>query len=150
MAGVVYQVPCKDYPCEKIMRQRERERAQERECTREREREIERENRDKEHQHDVRSLEQVKFTQARKKDSVSEVHPSAITYHIIKNNHTIDWEGVKFPSRDCDTTKRGVWEATAIQTTGSHAMNDDGGCHQLPPCNRKLLSCDASEQLIRN
>ena len=48
--------------------------------------------REKEHQHNVRSLGEVKFTRARKKDSVSEVHPSAITDHVTKNNHTIDWE----------------------------------------------------------
>ena len=52
-------------------------------------------------------LEEVKFTQARK-DSVTELHPSAITDHVTKNNHTIDWEGVKFTSRDSDTTKRGI------------------------------------------
>ena len=43
-----------------------------------------------------------------KKDSVPEVHPSAIMDLVAKNNHTIDWEGMKFPSRDSDTTKRGI------------------------------------------
>ena len=46
--------------------------------------------RDKEYQRDVRFLEGGKFTQARKKDSVSEVHPSAITDHAAMNNHTRD------------------------------------------------------------
>ena len=53
-------------------------------------------------------MEEVKFTRARKKDSASEVHPSAITYYVVRNNHTIDWERVKFPSRACDTTKRSI------------------------------------------
>ena len=44
--------------------------------------------REKENQRDVRSLEEVKFTQARKKDSVSEVQRSAITDHVTRNNHT--------------------------------------------------------------
>ena len=39
----------------------------------------------------------------------------AITDHIARNTHTIDWERVKFPSRDCDTTKRGIWEAITIK-----------------------------------
>ena len=68
---------------------------------------------EKEHQRDVRSFEEVKFTQARN-DSVSEMHPLAITDHIARNNHTIDWEGVKFPSRDSDTTRRGTWEVIAM------------------------------------
>ena len=37
---------------------------------------------------------------ARKKDSVLEFHPSAITYHVTRNNYTIDWEVVKFHSKD--------------------------------------------------
>ena len=30
-----------------------------------------------------------------------------------------------------------------IKKTGAHAMNCDGGHHQLPPCYTKLLLCDA-------
>ena len=74
--------------------------------------------REKEHQQDMRSLKDVKFTGAGKKDSVSEVHASAIMDHIAKDNHTIDWEGVKFRSRECYTTKRGILEAIAIKRTG--------------------------------
>ena len=42
-------------------------------------------------------MEEVRFIRARKKDSVYEMHPSSITDHVTRNNHTIDWEGVKFP-----------------------------------------------------
>ena len=91
--------------------------------------------REKAHERGVSSLEKVKFRWVRKKDSVSELHNSAITDHVARNNHTIDWEGVKFPSRDCDTIRRGMWEA--------HAMNCDWVHHQLPQCYTKLLSCDA-------
>ena len=55
--------------------------------------------REKEHHHDVRSWEEVKFTWTKKEDSVSEVHPSAITDHITKNNHTVDWEEVAYPQK---------------------------------------------------
>ena len=102
--------------------------------------------REKENEWDVRSLEEVKFTRARKKDSVSEVNPSTIADHVTKNNHTIGSECVTFPSRDSDTTKRGTWEAIAIKRTGSHAVNCDRGCHQLPPCYTKLLSYDTRGQ----
>ena len=94
--------------------------------------------REKEHQRDVRSLEEVKFIHARKKELVSEFHPSAITDHVTRNNHTIDWEGVKFPSRDCDTIRRDIWESIAIKKTGAHALNHDGGDtnfhHATPSC----------------
>ena len=77
----------------------------------------------------------------RKKDFVSEVHPSAITDHIAKNNnHIIDWEGMKFPSRDCDTTKR---EYGKPLPSGSHNISCYGDttnfhhatsscCHVMP------------------
>ena len=70
---------------------------------------------------------EMKFTWSRKKDSVSEVHPSAITNHVTNNNHTIDLEGVKLHSKDGDTSMRGDWEATAMWRTGAHTMNHDGG-----------------------
>ena len=128
-AGVVYQVLCKDCLCVYTGETERRYGVSE-----------------KEQQWDVRSLEQVKFTRATKKDSHAEVHPSAITDHITKNNHTIDWEGVKFLSRDCDTTKRGIWEDIATKKTEAHAMNHDGGLHQLSQYYTKLLSCDVREQ----
>ena len=78
--------------------------------------------REKEHQRDVRSLEEVKFTRGRKKDSVSEEHPSAITDHVARINYTIEWEGVKFPSRGSGTTNRGIWEAITIMS-----YNEDRG-----------------------
>ena len=66
-AGVVYYFPCKDCPCVYTAETERRYGV-----------------REKEHQGDMRSLEDVKFTWARKKDSVLDVHPSAITYHIAR------------------------------------------------------------------
>ena len=62
--------------------------------------------REKEHKRDIKTLEVKKYTRSRKKDSVMELHPSAIVDHIMKANHTIDWEGVKFLARDTDWTAR--------------------------------------------
>ena len=64
--------------------------------------------REKEHKKDVKTLEEKKYTRSRKKGSLLELHPSAITDHVAKENYTIDWEGVKFPARDTDWTTRGV------------------------------------------
>ena len=56
--------------------------------------------RGKEQMRNVKTLEEKKYTRSRKEDSLTEVHPSAIMDHAAKENHTIDWEGVKFPTRD--------------------------------------------------
>ena len=72
-AGVMYEIPCKDCPGVYTGETERRYGV-----------------REKEHQRDVRSVEEVKFACARKTDSVSEVHPSAMIDHIARNNHTID------------------------------------------------------------
>ena len=87
---------------------------------------------------DVKTLEK-KYKRSRKKDSLMELHPSAITDHVAKENHTLDWEGVKFQIGDTDWTARGVTEAVEIRKTGAHAMNRNGGHHQLQSLYFKLL-----------
>ena len=67
-----------------------------------------------EHTRHVKTLEEKKYARSRKKDLLMEVHPSAITDHVAKENHTINWEGVKFLVRDTDWTARGVKEAVKI------------------------------------
>ena len=48
------------------------------------------------------------------------MHPSAITDHVGKEDHTIDWESMKFPARDTEWTAIGVKEAVEIRKTGAH------------------------------
>ena len=43
------------------------------------------------------------------------MHSSTITDHVAKENHTIVWEGAKFPVRDTDWTARGAKEAVKIR-----------------------------------
>ena len=95
--------------------------------------------REKEHKRDVKTLKEKKYNRSRKKESLMELHPLAIMDNVAKENLTIDWECVKFPARDSDWTAKGVKEAVKIRKTGAHAMNRDGGCHQLPLLNSKLL-----------
>ena len=60
------------------------------------------------HKNDVKILEVKKYTSSKKKDSLMEVLSMVITDHVAKENHTIDWEGVKFPTRYTDWTARRV------------------------------------------
>ena len=83
----------------------------------------------KEHKRDVKTLE--KYTWARTKDLLLETHPLSITDHTVKENHTIYWEDVIFPTKDTDWTVRCVKEAVEMRKTKAHTMNRDAGCHQL-------------------
>ena len=94
--------------------------------------------REKEHKRDVKTLEEKKYTRSSKKELLLEVDRSAIMDHVVKN-HTIDWEGVKLPTRDVDWTARGVKVVLEIGKIGAHTRNRDRGCHQLPSLYSKLL-----------
>ena len=89
--------------------------------------------REKEHQKDVQSVSAVKFTRARKKESTTEYHQSALTDHVCQSNHTIDWEKVKRPIKEAQWRIRGIKEAVAIRKAGPHTLNrDEGTDHHLP------------------
>ena len=74
-------------------------------------------------------------------------------HHVVKENHTIDFEGVKLPTRETDRTAREVRESVKIIKTGSHAMNRDGGHHHQQSLYFKLLvkyiSTDDAGSLVR-
>ena len=71
---------------------------------------------------------------------MEEYHPLALTDYLTQSNHTIDWEGVKLPMSESLWKIRGINEAVQIRKTGPHAMNWDGGCHQLPDVHTSLLT----------
>ena len=80
---------------------------------------------------DAKQLERVSYTSAKKRESQTEHHQSALTDHVAACNHTIDWEGVKLPAKDQDWTTRGIREAICIRKAGLHAINRDKGRHHL-------------------
>ena len=93
--------------------------------------------RETEHKRDIKTLEE-KYTRSRKIDSLMTLHPLAITDHVAKENHTIDWEGMKFPVRDTAWTARGMKEAVEIRKIGAHTTNRDGSTTNFYRC---TLSC---------
>ena len=88
---------------------------------------------------DVDSIVDMKFTRSRKKDSLTEYHPSALTDHVAQTNHTIDWDKVSFPMKETQWKIRGIKEAIQIKKTGPDSLNGDGGRHQLPDVYSKLM-----------
>ena len=122
-AGVVYQISCMD--CPKVYTGETGRRYS---ITK------------KEHRKDVDSVGKKKFTRARRKESVAEYHPSALTDHVAQSNHTITWEGVNLPMSESHWKIRGIKEAVQIRKTGPLAMNQDGGHHQLPDVYTCLLN----------
>ena len=62
----------------------------------------------KEHRKDGKEQEGQNYTRARKKDSITELHKSALTDHIAQCNHVIDWDGMKLPAKDPNYDSRGI------------------------------------------
>ena len=82
-AGMVYQIPCKDCPKIYTGVTRRKYGAQE-----------------KEHKGDMNTLDEVKFTRSRKKDSLNRSAHVVLTDHVAQNVHIIDWGSVKLPTKE--------------------------------------------------
>ena len=84
-SGVVYSIPCKDYPMVYIAETGRRF-----------------EMRERAHKKDVKQLEGVKYTRRRRKESLMNIHQSVLTDHVASKNYTIDCEGVRLKAKEPD------------------------------------------------
>ena len=121
-SGVVYQIPCSD--CSKVYTGETARRYG---------------TREKEHVRDGKEVEGVKYTRSRRKESVTELHKSAITDHVGQTNHVINWDGVRLPMKESNFDIRGIKEAIAIRKAGAASMNRDAGRHLLSEGYTQLL-----------
>ena len=71
---------------------------------------------------------------------------SPVGEHASKEQHQIDWEGVRILDREDNWYRRGVREAIHIRRTGSD-LNRDRGRHDLPVVYNKLLSLDTNQSI---
>ena len=76
----------------------------------------------KEHMKDAEKVNSRRYTWASKKDSVEEVHKSAVTDHIAEQNHVIDWEGAKIVEKDSNKQTRWIRDAIWIRKRGPKSL----------------------------
>ena len=124
--GVVYQIPCTN--CEKTY-------------IGETGRDLK--TRMSEHMKDVNQHEKRQYTRAARRESETEINKSAITDHVNKYNHTINWQETKILAREQDRTKRWIREAIEIKRQGN-TMNRDAGNYQLPTIYHSLITDGAT------
>ena len=85
-----------------------------------------------EHKKDVQDHEKMKaYTRNSRKESMSERHKSAITDHVLQENHTIKWDKAKMVVRERDWVARGIREAIVIRQHQDNNMNRDEGRFML-------------------
>ena len=85
----------------------------------------------KEHQKDVEVASTNRaFTRQARKTSFSEFHKSAITDHVTRNNHVINWQDAKQLDSESNDYARRVKESIRIKQQ-PNAMNRDEGAYKL-------------------
>ena len=120
--GVVYQIPCKD--CSKVyIGETGRQFG----------------IRQKEHQVEATEVSEQHYTRAQRKRSETLLHKSAISDHVERLNHTIDWDNSKLLTREDHLWTRKIKESVQIRKQQPEVMNRDEGNHFLPRVYDSLL-----------
>ena len=85
----------------------------------------------KEHKKDVEDNQKRNFTRSARKSSLTELNKSAVTDHVNRFNHEIDWENTRVLTKESNENIRLYKEAIAIRRE-PHVMNRDEGARDLP------------------
>ena len=82
-----------------------------------------------EHKKDVEQKDNTKFTRQRKQSVDEQQNKSAITDHVVKENHVTGWDEASILGWEGNRSARCIWESIEIrkQDIQGHAMNRDAG-----------------------
>ena len=97
-----------------------------------------------EHKKEAEQIAKRKYTCATRKDSLDEVHKSAISDNVAQQNLIIDWEGAKVIDRDSNKQTRWIREAIWIRKRGAQVINHDEGTYSLSHVYDQLLQVKTS------
>ena len=78
-----------------------------------------------EHKTEVDKVSKSVFTRASRKESLSTVHKSAVTDHVVEQNHVIGWDRARVIGTEQNRYKRWVKEAMEIRKRRGATMNRD-------------------------
>ena len=93
-----------------------------------------------EHQKETEKTSNTKaFTRQQRKESTSSCYKSAIAEHAARNNHIIDWDGMKCIEQVTDYKMRGIKEAMHIRSNPNNINRPQGERHYLPSVWETLL-----------
>jgi len=95
-----------------------------------------------EHKKEVEAKDTSKFMRQSKKLAEEQQNKSAITDHVTRENHVIDWDQVKMIGHESDRRTRWIKEAIVIRKCKDLCMNRDYGSYFLPSSYDKLLLRD--------
>ena len=84
-----------------------------------------------EHRKEAEKSESRPYARSSKSLEVSEIHKSAITDHVVTDNHVMDCDNIRVLDRDEDRTRRWIKEAIWIRKSIPVMNKDEGAtnCH---------------------
>ena len=85
-----------------------------------------------------------KYTRSEKVTAGKIYNKSAITDHVMRDNHVIDWEGAGVLDHERDTRARRVREAIWIRRSQPAVLNRDQGAYQLPQVYNSIIAAPPS------
>ena len=80
-----------------------------------------------EHQAEAKKANQKKFTRAERRTSEQEQTKSAVSDHVARDNHVINWDDAAIIGREHNKKSREVREAMEIRKRGAKTMNREEG-----------------------
>ena len=92
-----------------------------------------------EHKTEVDKVSKTVVTRASRKESLSTIHKSAVTDHVVEQNHVIGWGRAKVIGTEQDRYKRWIKEAIEIRKRRGATMNRDEGQYFLSHVYDELL-----------
>ena len=94
---------------------------------------------DKEHRKEVESVSNRTLTRAERKELATETNESAMTDHVAKENHVIDWSGARILDRETHRKTRQLREFIHICREVNCVNRDRGACGLPVTYDRILL-----------
>ena len=85
-----------------------------------------------------------KFTRSEKVNAEGTLYKSAITDHVMRTNHVIDWEGAEVLDHESHLRSRQVREAIWIKRNTPAVLNRDQGVYQLPQIYNQVIAAPPS------
>ena len=87
---------------------------------------------------------QRKFTRSERIEAEGTLYKSAITDHVMRTNHIIDWEGAEVLDHESFVRSRQVRESIWIKRNTPAVLNRDQGAYQLPQIYNQVIAAPPS------
>jgi len=99
-----------------------------------------------EHKKEVEQKDKTKFTRQRKQSVDEQQNTSAITDHVVKENHVIGWDEASILGREGNRSARWIRESIEIRKHDiqGHTMNRDAETYTLSHLYDALFSATAT------